>query len=79
MNKERKTARQILTDTPRDVISVDPDDSVLAALGLMAEKDISTVLVMQGGKLAASFPSATMRARWNWLAAMRAASRSARS
>lgn len=52
MKKERKTARQILTDKPREVIAVGPDDSVLAALALMADKDISTVLVMQGDRLA---------------------------
>ena len=52
MKKERKTARQILSDKPREVIAVGPDDSVLAALALMADKDISTVLVMQGDRLA---------------------------
>lgn len=52
MNKVRKTARQLLADKPRDVISVAPDDSVLAALRLMADKDISTVLVMHGNTLA---------------------------
>ncbi|CAG9184489.1 Inosine-5'-monophosphate dehydrogenase [Cupriavidus laharis] len=52
MKKVRKTARQILSDKPRDVISVGPDDAVLAALRLMADKDISTVLVMQGDQLA---------------------------
>ncbi|CAG2156835.1 Inosine-5'-monophosphate dehydrogenase [Cupriavidus yeoncheonensis] len=52
MKKERKTARQILSDKPRAVIAVGPDDSVLAALALMADKDISTVLVMQGDRLA---------------------------
>lgn len=52
MQKVRKTARQILLDHPREVISVGPDDSVLTALLLMADKDISTVLVMQGDNLA---------------------------
>ncbi len=52
MKKERKTARQILSGKPREVISVGPDDSVLAALALLADKDISTVLVMHGDKLA---------------------------
>jgi CBS domain-containing protein len=52
MNKERKTARQILSEKPRDVISVGPDDSVLTALRLMADKDVSTVLVLQGDNLA---------------------------
>jgi predicted transcriptional regulator len=52
MKKVGKTARQILADRPRAVISVAPDDSVLTALRLMAEKDVSTVLVLQSDKLA---------------------------
>jgi len=52
MKKVRKTARQILSEKPRDVISVSPRDSVLAALRLMADKDVSTVLVLQGDNLA---------------------------
>ncbi|KJK18164.1 histidine kinase [Burkholderiaceae bacterium 16] len=52
MNKKRKTARQILSEKPRDVISIGPNDSVLTALRLMAEKDISTVLVLQDDNLA---------------------------
>jgi CBS domain-containing protein len=52
MKIERKTARQILVEKPRDVISVAPDDSVLTALRLMTDKDVSTVLVMQDDKLA---------------------------
>jgi len=51
MKKVRKTARQLLLDKPRDVVSVGPDDSVLTALRLMADKDISTVLVMRGDSL----------------------------
>jgi len=51
MKKERKTARQILSENPRDVISVGPDDAVLTALRLMADKDISTVLVLHGSNL----------------------------
>lgn len=52
MKKERKTARQILSEKPREVISVAPDDSVLLALRLMANRDVSTVLVLQDDKLA---------------------------
>ncbi|WP_028204422.1 CBS domain-containing protein [Paraburkholderia nodosa] len=52
MKKERKTARQILSVISREVVSVSPDDTVLAALHLMAEKDVTTMLVLQGGKLA---------------------------
>ncbi|MCP3723613.1 CBS domain-containing protein [Paraburkholderia sp. CNPSo 3272] len=52
MKKERKTARQILSVISREVVSVSPDDTVLAALHLMAKRDVTTVLVLQGGKLA---------------------------
>ena len=52
MKKERKTARQILSDNPREVISVGPDDTVLSALQLMADKDVTTVLVLQGSNVA---------------------------
>ncbi|MEX3984441.1 CBS domain-containing protein [Paraburkholderia sp. EG287A] len=52
MKKERKTARQILSVISREVVSVSPDDTVLAALHVMAEKDVTTVLVLQDGKLA---------------------------
>jgi CBS domain-containing protein len=51
MKKERKTARQILSGTPREVISVSPDDVVLTALRLMADKDVTTVLVLQSSNL----------------------------
>ncbi|MCY1218784.1 Carnitine transport ATP-binding protein OpuCA [compost metagenome] len=52
MKKATKTARQLLSGKPRELISVSPDDSVLAALRLMADKDVSTVLVMEAGSLA---------------------------
>jgi len=53
MKTVRKTARQMLAAKPRDVISVGPDDTVLAALRLMLERDVSTVLVLQAdGSLA---------------------------
>ncbi|HTR10816.1 MAG TPA: CBS domain-containing protein [Paraburkholderia sp.] len=51
MKKERKTARQILSGNAREVISVGPDDAVLAALRLMADKDVTTVLVLQSSNL----------------------------
>jgi len=51
MKKERKTARQILSENPREVISVGPDDAVLTALRQMADKDVSTVLVLHGSNL----------------------------
>lgn len=52
MKKATKTARQLLSAKPRELISVSPDDSVLSALRLMADKDVSTVLVMQADSLA---------------------------
>ena len=51
MKKERKTARQILAGNLREVISVGPNDTVLTALHLMADKDVMTVLMLQGSKL----------------------------
>ncbi|WP_321965328.1 CBS domain-containing protein [Paraburkholderia sp. J7] len=51
MKKERKTAKQILSGKPREVISVGPADAVLTALRLMAEKDVTTVLVLHGSNL----------------------------
>ena len=47
MKKERKTARQILSGNSRKVISVNPTDAVLTALRLMADEDVTTVLVLQ--------------------------------
>ncbi|MEM5405713.1 CBS domain-containing protein [Paraburkholderia unamae] len=51
MKKERKTALQILSGNPREVISVGPADAVLTALRLMADKDVTTLLVLQGSNL----------------------------
>jgi CBS domain-containing protein len=46
------TAHDILRFKGRAVHSVRPTDSVLAALGVMADYDIGAVLVLDGGKLA---------------------------
>ncbi len=43
-----KTAREFLAQKPHGVIAVSPDDTVLQALKVMAEKDIGAVLVMRG-------------------------------
>jgi CBS domain-containing protein len=51
MRKERKTARQILSENPREVISVGPADAVLTALRLMVDKDVTTVLVLHSSNL----------------------------
>jgi CBS domain-containing protein len=45
------TAKDILKDKGRAVWSVKPTDSVLQALGVMAEHDIGAVLVMDDDKL----------------------------
>jgi len=46
------TAHDILRFKGRTVHSVRPTDTVLAALGLMADYDIGAVLVLDGGTLA---------------------------
>ncbi len=46
-----KSVRAFLAGKPRGVIAVAPDDSVLQALRVMAEKDIGAVLVMRGDAL----------------------------
>ena len=43
-----KTARELLDRKPHGVIAVSPDETVLQALKIMAEKDIGAVLVMRG-------------------------------
>ena len=45
------TAHDILRYKGHAVHSVRPDDTVLAALGVMAEHDIGAVLVVEGGEL----------------------------
>ena len=45
------TAHDILRFKGQNVHSVRPDDTVLAALGVMAEHDIGAVLVVEGKKL----------------------------
>jgi CBS domain-containing protein len=46
------TAHDILRLKGRTVHSVRPDDTVLAALGVMAEHDIGAVLVLEGDEIA---------------------------
>jgi len=43
-----KTARELLEGKPHGVIAVSPDETVLQALKVMAEKDIGAVVVMRG-------------------------------
>lgn len=47
--------KQILDNKGREVWSVRPDDSIYAALELMAEKNIGAVLVMEDDKLVGIF------------------------
>lgn len=45
------TLRQLLGSKTPEVYAVAPDDSVMAAIRLMAEKGVGAVLVMQGARL----------------------------
>jgi len=49
------TVRQILQAKGSRVISIPPDSSVLAALRLMAEHDIGSVLITEGSRLLGIF------------------------
>jgi CBS domain-containing protein len=42
----------ILTNKPRELFSVAPDDTVYDAVKLMADKNVGALLVMEGAKLA---------------------------
>ncbi len=42
-----KTAKHLLGDKGNDIWSVGPDDSVFAAIQLMAEKEVGALMVMQ--------------------------------
>jgi CBS domain-containing protein len=55
MEKETKTARQLLARKPGGTVAVRPEDSVLTALRAMAERDIGAVLVMEGERLLGIF------------------------
>lgn len=45
------TIRQLLDEKGHDVFSVAPNDTVYAALGKMAEKDVGSLVVMDGERL----------------------------
>ena len=55
MQKYVRTARQLLEAKPRGYVALGPNDSVLAALRVMAERDIGAVLVMEGERLVGIF------------------------
>lgn len=50
-----KTVQQIFDTKPLQIFSVSPNTSVLDALKLMTEKNISALLIMQGGQLLGIF------------------------
>ena len=51
-----KTLKRLLDERPaREALSVSPDDTVFAALELMAKHNIGAVLVMRDGQLAGIF------------------------
>lgn len=50
-----KTVAQLLDEKGRDVISVRPTDSVMAALSVMSEKNVGALLVMEGETLVGIF------------------------
>lgn len=47
-----RTVSQLLGDKSPEVFAVSPDDSVLTAIKLMAEKGVGAVLAMHGAQLA---------------------------
>lgn len=50
-----KTVAQVLEGKSRTVLSAGPDDTVYAALGLMAEHDVGALVVLDGGRLVGIF------------------------
>ena len=50
-----KSVKQLLGDKQRTPLSVAPDDSVFAALEMMAKYDVGALLVMEGAHLAGIF------------------------
>jgi CBS domain-containing protein len=50
-----KTVAQILRTKGHEVLSVSPEISVFEALGVMAEKNVGALLVVEGGRLAGIF------------------------
>ena len=52
MKKSVKTAKQLVEEKGVGVVSVDPDDAVLAVLQAMSDKGVNGVLVLDKGRLA---------------------------
>jgi len=51
MKKSVKTAKQLVEETGLGVVSVGPDAAVMEVLQAMSEKNVSGVLVLDGGQL----------------------------
>lgn len=51
MKKVMKTARQMVAESRIGVVSVGPDEAVMAVLQAMADKDVNGVLVIDNGQL----------------------------
>lgn len=51
MKKSVKTAKQLVEEKGIGVVSVGPDDAVLAVLKAMSDKGVNGVLVLDGGRL----------------------------
>lgn len=61
-----KTLKQILKEKQhQDVISIAPDKTVFEALGLMADKGIGALAVMENNTLVGIFQNAIMRVKWH--------------
>lgn len=50
-----KTIQQFLNEAKQDLATVSPDDNVYQALGLMAKRNLSALIVLQHGELAGIF------------------------
>lgn len=51
MKKSIKTAKQLVTEMAIGIVSVGPDEAVMAVLQAMSAKNVSGVLVLDGGQL----------------------------
>ncbi len=50
-----KTIQQFLNDAKQNLVTVNPEDNVYYALGLMAKRNLSALLVLQHGELVGIF------------------------
>ena len=73
------TVRSILDTKGHQILSVEPDVKLSAAIKILGERKIGAVLVMNQGRLKASCRSATSSGCWASAAPGCSRSRSARS